>query len=80
MALTRMDASNREMTAAEINHLSYQRGIISAESESIDVPFELLETETWRRFAMSRGFLSGDLSDRLFRIGLAKRVNGRLQP
>ena len=77
---TRMDASNREMTATEINNLSYQRGIISAESESIDVPFELLETETWRRFSVNRGFLSGDLSDRLFRIGLAKRVNGKLQP
>ncbi len=77
---TRMDASNREMTAAEITDLSYQRGIISAESEAVAIPFELLETETWRRFAISRGFLSGDLADRLFRIGLAKRVGGELQP
>lgn len=56
----RMDASNPEMTAAEIN-LSYQRGIISAESEPVDVPFELLETETWRRFAVSRGFIQESL-------------------
>ena len=77
---TRMDASNREMIAAEITELSYQRGFISAESESVAVPFELLETEAWRRFATSRGFLSGDLADRLFRIGLAKRVGGELQP
>jgi ATP-dependent DNA helicase RecG len=76
----RLDASNREMTAAEITELSYRRGVISAESEPVAVPFELLETDTWRRFAASRGFLSGDLGDRLFRIGLAKRVKGELLP
>lgn len=77
---TRMDASNREMSAGEITELSYRRGTISAESEPVSVPFELLETDTWRRFATSRGFLSGDLADRLFRIGLAKRVGDELQP
>lgn len=77
---TRLDASNREMTAAEIAELSYQRGVISAESEPLPVPFELLDTEIWRHFASSRGFLSGDLADRLFRIGLAKRVGSELQP
>lgn len=77
---TRMDASNREMTASEITDLTYRRGVISAESEPVSVPFELLDTEVWRYFASSRGFLSGDVSDRLFRIGLAKRVGGELQP
>ena len=76
----RMDASNREMSAAEISELSYRRGVISAESEPVGVPFELLDTDTWRRFAASRGFLSGDIADRLFRIGLAKRIAGELQP
>ena len=71
---TRLDASNREMSAAEITELSYRRGVISAESEPVAIPFELLATDTWHRFATNRGFLSGDLADRLFRIGLAKRV------
>ena len=77
---TRLDASNREMSAADITELSYRRGVISAESEPVAVPFELLATDTWHRFAVNRGFLSGDLADRLFRIGLAKRVAGELQP
>lgn len=77
---TRLDASNREMNAGEITELAYRRGTISAESEPVAVPFELLETDTWRRFATNRGFLSGDQADRLFRIGLAKRVGGELQP
>ncbi len=77
---TRLDASNREMSAAEITELSYRRGVISAESEPVAVPFELLATDTWHRFATNRGFLSGDLADRLFRIGLAKRMAGELQP
>lgn len=76
----RLDASNREMTASEITELSYRRGVISAETEPVAVPFELLDTQTWRHFAASRGFMSGDLADRLFRIGLAKRVSGELQP
>lgn len=69
---TRLDASNREMTATEITELSYRRGVISAESEPVVVPFDLLETDTWRRFATSRGFLSGDIADRLHRIGLCQ--------
>jgi ATP-dependent DNA helicase RecG len=77
---TRLDASNREMTASEINELSYRRGVISAESEPVALPFELLETDTWRLFAAQRGFLTGDQPDRLFRISLAKRVGGELQP
>ena len=47
----RLDASNREMSAAEITELSYRRGVISAEAEPVAVPFELLDTETWRLFA-----------------------------
>lgn len=77
---TRLDAGNREMTATEITDLSYRRGVISAESEPVPVPLDLLETDTWHRFAASRGFLSGDIGDRLYRIGLAKRVGGELQP
>ncbi|MFB1485767.1 MULTISPECIES: helix-turn-helix domain-containing protein [unclassified Thiocapsa] len=77
---TRLDASNREMTASEITELAYRRGVITAESEPVPVPFELLETETWQRFATNRGFLTGDLADRMFRIGLAKRIAGELQP
>lgn len=77
---TRLEASNREMTATEITELAYQRGVISAESEPIAVPLELLDTDTWRHFAVNRGFLSGDLPDRLFRTGLAKRVGGELLP
>jgi ATP-dependent DNA helicase RecG len=76
----RMDASNREMSAAEITELSYRRGVISAESEAVELPFELLETDIWRFFAASRGFLSGVIDDRMFRIGLAKRVGDKLQP
>lgn len=77
---TRLDASNREISATEITELSYRRGVISAESEPLPIAFELLDTPIWRLFAAQRGFLTGDVPDRLFRIGLAKRVGGELQP
>jgi len=77
---TRLDASNREMAAPEITELSYRRGVKSAESEPVDIPFELLDTDTWRLFNAERGLTSGDLGDRLFRIGLARRIGGDLLP
>lgn len=76
----RLDASNREMLANEITELSYRRGVISAECEPVDVPLDLLATDVWHRFAVSRGFLTGDMADRLLRIGLAKRVSGTILP
>ncbi len=77
---TRLDAGNREMSAAEITELSYRRGVRSAESEPVTVPLELLETETWRSFAAVRGLRSGSFAEQLQRIGLALRVGNEVQP
>lgn len=76
----RGEASNREMNASEITELSYQRGIRSAESESVEVDFDLLNTEAWRLFQQSRGLTGGDMADQLYRIGLAKKVGDQLRP
>ncbi len=77
---TRLDASNREMTAAEITELSYRRGVRSAESELVDVPLALLETETWRSFVAARGLKSGTFAEQLQKIGLASKVGSEVQP
>ena len=77
---TRGQASNREMTATEITELSYRRGVRSAESEPVDVEFELLETETWRLFVSARGLSATGIADQLYRIGLARKVGGELRP
>lgn len=77
---TRMDASNRELTAAEIADLSYQRGVRSAAGETVPVPMDLLETDTWRVFQGARGLKAGTVAEQLHRIGLASAVNGELRP
>lgn len=77
---TRGTASNRELNASEITELSYRRGVRSAESEPVDVDFELLNTETWRLFLIGRGLISGEIEDQLYRIGLAKKVGNDLRP
>ncbi len=77
---TRLDAGNREMTAAEITELSYRRGVRSAESEPMAVPLELLETETWRSFVAARGLKSGTFAEQLQKIGLASKVGSEVQP
>ena len=77
---TRLDASNRQLLAQEVAELSYRRGVRSAESETVAVPLELLQTDAWRRFVMGRGLKAGDFADQLFRIGLAERVGDALMP
>lgn len=77
---TRGDTSNREMNASEITELSYRRGVRSAESEPVDVDFELLDTDTWKLFLRGRGLTSTGVADQLYRIGLAKKVGNELRP
>jgi ATP-dependent DNA helicase RecG len=77
---TRGQASNREMTATEITELSYRRGVRSAESEPVDIDFDLLDTDTWRLFLRGRGLTSTGVADQMYRIGLAKKVGGDLRP
>lgn len=76
----RLDKGNREMTASEINELCFSRGVISAESELVDIPFELLHTDSWKSYCENRGISSGDIKDRMFRIGLARKKNDVILP
>jgi ATP-dependent DNA helicase RecG len=77
---TRMGAGNRQLTAAEVTELSYRRGIRSAASEPVAVDLSLLQTDAWRRYALTRGLKAGDFADQLLRIGLAEKVDGVVQP
>ncbi len=77
---TRMDASNREMNAVEIADLSYRRGVRSAAAETVPVSLDLLVTETWRRFAVSRGLKTGSFAEQLQRIGLAELTGSEVRP
>lgn len=70
----RGQASNREMNATEITELSYRRGVRSAESEPVDIDFDLLDTDTWQLFLRGRGLTPTGIADQLYRIGLARRV------
>jgi ATP-dependent DNA helicase RecG len=72
--------SNREMTATEITELSYRRGVRSAESEPVDVDFELLDTDIWRLYLRGRNLAPTGIPDQLYRAGLARKVGGELRP
>lgn len=76
----RMDASNREMNAAEIAELAYQRGVRSAVAETVPIKLTLLETGMWRMFATARGLKTGTFAEQLKRIGLADEVGGDVRP
>lgn len=76
----RLDKGNREMTAPEVNELCFSRGVVSAEAELVDVPFELLSTDFWKTYCKSRRIDSGDIKDRMFRIGLARKKDREVFP
>lgn len=76
----RMDASNRQMNADEIAELHYRRGTRSATAECVPVPLDLLQTETWHKFAAARGLQHGGFAEQLQRIGLARMVGDDCQP
>ena len=77
---TRLDASNREMSASEITDLAYQRGARSAASELVPVNLSLLDTPVWHTFVIARGLKTGTTAEQLQRIGLADTVGGELRP
>lgn len=77
---TRMDSSNREMSAAEIADLAYQRGVKSAETLPMPVALDLLDSDAWQRYCATRGLANADLAVRLPRLGLAVRGAEGLQP
>ena len=76
----RLQQSNKEITAKEINELSFARGTISAESQIADVDFELLDTDFWKTYAQQRG-ITRPLDQALYTLGLAKKnAEGKLKP
>ena len=79
---TRMDASNRELSAIEITDLVYQRGVKSAETLPLPVALNLLDSGAWRSYCSTRGLADFDVAVRLPRLGLAVPVpvGGDLQP
>ncbi|MDO9273860.1 MAG: ATP-binding protein [Rugosibacter sp.] len=77
---TRGEASNRVLNAAEITELSYRRGVRTAEAEPVDIDFDLLNGDSWRLFLQGRGLSVGPIDEQLYRIGLARKVDGKLQP
>jgi len=76
----RLEKGNREMTAGEINEICFARGVISAEGELVDLPFELLDTDVWKIYCATRKLSSGGIKDKMFRIGLAKKKGKAILP
>jgi ATP-dependent DNA helicase RecG len=76
----RLDKGNKQLTAPEINELSFARGTITAESQLESVDFDLLDTDYWRAYARQRR-LTRPIHEALLHVGLAKPArDGRVLP
>ncbi len=76
----RLTKGNKHLTATEINDLCHTRGVISAESQTEEVDFELLDTDHWRAYASKRK-LTRPIEQAMFHIGLAKKnADGQIRP
>lgn len=76
----RLTKGNKHLTANEINDLCHARGVISAESQTEEIDFELLDTDHWRAYSAKRK-LSRAIDQALYHVGLAKKnAAGLLRP
>jgi len=76
----RLSKGNKHLTANEINDLCHARGVISAESQTEEVDFDLLDTEHWRGYAAKRK-LTRPIDQALYHVGLAKKnSSGNIRP
>jgi len=76
----RLTKGNKHLTATEINDLCHARGVISAESQTEEVDFELLDTDHWRAYSAKRK-LTRAIDQALYHVGLAKKnAAGLLRP
>lgn len=73
----RLDKSNKQLTAAEINELCFARGAISAETQLEEVDFKLLKTDYWKGYARQRR-LTRPIADAMQHLGLARRNAARI--
>lgn len=77
----RMKKSNKKLTPSEIIKMSYAKGFTRADSELIDVDFELLRTRYFDDWKNQRGILGKSIEDILFKTGLARKdTDGVLKP
>jgi ATP-dependent DNA helicase RecG len=75
----RLQKGNKQLTAGEINDLSFARGSITAEAQLEQVDFDLLNTDYWRAYAEQR-HLTRRIDEAMFNVGLAKRIDENLLP
>ena len=75
----RLQKGNKQLTAKEINDLSFARGAITAEAQLEQVDFDLLDTDYWRAYATQR-HLTRPIEDAMLHAGLAKRSDGKALP
>ncbi len=76
----RLDKSNKEIVASEINELSFARGMISAEAQLERIDVALLDTPLWRTYSAHRR-ITRPLPEAMEHMGLARKdEQGILRP
>lgn len=77
----RLQKSNKKLTPSEIIKMSYAKGFTRADSELVDVDFDLLQTQYLDGWRKQRGISSGSIEEVLFKTGLARKdTDGVLKP
>lgn len=75
----RLPKSNRQIPASEITELALRRGTVSVVNGLVEVPFELLDEETWRLYAAQRR-LTRPIREAMLGLGLAREEAGVVRP
>ena len=69
----RLRKGNKKLTPDEIVKMSYAKGFTKADSELVDVDFELLNTRFYNSWKAQRGIDAANAQEALYKTGLARK-------
>lgn len=69
----RLEKGNKPLTPHEIITLSYAKGFQHADTELVDIDFDLLKTEYFDKWRKTREIPAGEISEILYQTGLARK-------
>ena len=76
----RLEKGNKKLTPNEIIKYSYIRGFKRVDRETVDVDFQLLETEIYNDWKKYRKIEKKNIEEVLYDVGLAKIDNKEIKP
>lgn len=76
----RLEKGNKTLTPTEVVKFAYIKGFSKADRELVEIDFELLESEYYKKWKEERQIKEGKVESVLYQTGLASKDGGKMKP